>query len=177
MRSHLKPWVSRWHRESHSDTVRVERSIQVAVAMPAPPSGQFGGRGRIQHAPRVRLGIPISSRQEELHEATIRARAHEPKVLVVSRRVAPVEGGGSRSRPHREPDIKILLQHEPALRPLRTTFLLTGVCQIHGTVSSKLFISSGIRDAGRALCHYRISKMATRSPTRGWHRLRHSGWT
>ena len=40
---------------------------------------------------------------------------------------------------------------------------LAGVCQIHGTASSKLFISSGIRDAGRALCHYRISKMAARS--------------
>ena len=52
---------------------------------------------------------------------------------------------------------------------------LSGVCQIHGTASSKLFISSGIRDAGRALCHYRISKMAARSPTRGWHRLRHGG--
>ena len=48
------------------------RIIQAAVAVPAP--AYLGGGDRIQHAPRIRLGIPIVSRYEERHEATICTR-------------------------------------------------------------------------------------------------------
>jgi len=35
----------------------------------------------IQHSLGNRLGIPIASRQEECHEATIRTRAHDAEIL------------------------------------------------------------------------------------------------
>ena len=59
------------------------RSIQAAVAVPAPPSVHIGGGGRIQHSPLICLGILIVSRQEERHEATILSRAHKAEILEI----------------------------------------------------------------------------------------------
>ena len=48
----------------------------------ASPALDTHRRGRrIQHSPRICLGIPIAFRQEERHEATTRTRAPEPKSL------------------------------------------------------------------------------------------------
>lgn len=51
---------------------RSVRIIQGAVAGPVPLSAHLGGGGRIQRYRRIGLGIPITSRHEERHEATIR---------------------------------------------------------------------------------------------------------
>ena len=62
---------------------RSVRIIQAAVAGPVPLSAHVGGGGRIQRSPRIGLGIPITSRQEERHEATIRTYAHEAEILEI----------------------------------------------------------------------------------------------
>ena len=49
----------------------------------APTSAQIGGGGRIQHSPRIYLGTPAASRQEERREATIRTRSHEAEILEI----------------------------------------------------------------------------------------------
>ena len=61
---------------------RSVRSIQAAVAVADSPSAHIGGGGRIPPSPRTCLGIPIASRQEQHHEATIPTRAREAEVLI-----------------------------------------------------------------------------------------------
>lgn len=48
-----------------------------------PPSAHIGGEGRIQPSPLIYPGIPIASRQEEVHEATIRTCAQEAETLEI----------------------------------------------------------------------------------------------
>ena len=60
---------------------RSVRSIQAAVAVLALPSAHIDGGCRIQHSPRICLGIPITSRQEERHDATTRTRAPSARII------------------------------------------------------------------------------------------------
>ena len=48
------------------------RIIQATGAVPAPPATHLSGDDRVQHSPRICLGIPIASRQEQRHEDAIR---------------------------------------------------------------------------------------------------------
>lgn len=62
---------------------RSVRIIRVAVAVLDPPSAHRGGEGRIQPSPLIYPRTPIASRQEEVHEATIRTCAHEAETLEI----------------------------------------------------------------------------------------------
>ena len=62
---------------------RSVRIIQAAVAGPVPLSARIGGGGQIRRSPRIGLGIPIASRQEGRHEATIRTPFHEAGILEI----------------------------------------------------------------------------------------------
>ena len=62
---------------------RSVRIIHVAVAGPVQISAHIGGGGRIQRSPRIGLAIPIASRQEKRHEATICTPAHEAEILEI----------------------------------------------------------------------------------------------
>lgn len=71
---------------------RLVRIIQAAVAVLASPSAYVGRGNRIQHSPRVCLGIPIASRKEERHDVTVRSRAQASGILAhqTSRRSCPL---------------------------------------------------------------------------------------
>ena len=56
--------------------------IQAAVAALAP--AYQDGEDQIQHAPRIRVGIPIVSRHEERHEATICTLDVEILVILIT---------------------------------------------------------------------------------------------
>ena len=58
-------------------------SSKARGAGPVPLSVHIGGGGRIQRSPRIGPRIPITSRQEERHEATIRTPAHEAEILEI----------------------------------------------------------------------------------------------
>ena len=79
---------------------RSVRSIPAATPVPVPASACIDGGSRIQHSPRICLGIPIAYREEERHEATTRTRAPEPKTLSLqtSRRASSLSPGGSVTR-------------------------------------------------------------------------------
>ena len=75
--------------ESYWKCSRSGRTTVQPIGSEHPSSGRGASpaldthrRGRrIQHSPRICLGIPIAFRQEERHEATTRTRAPEPKSL------------------------------------------------------------------------------------------------